>query len=93
MKHIRKIDGPTPRIHCDDRLYCRIAGDLHNALVGKPVLAGDSLMDLVQRHCPELFEICAANGFKFVPNPEARFLEKRPPDFWFDIVRPDWAVN
>jgi hypothetical protein len=89
----RIVPPPDVIIQCDDKLYGKIAGHVHNALVGKSVLAGDSLISLVERYCPEIYEICAVEGFRFVPNPESDFLERRPPQIYFNIVRPTWANN
>ena len=77
----------APLIQCDPDLYVKICTTLQHAITGKSVLAGDSLAELVQRHCPELYDIEADAGFRFEPNTDPAFLEQQPPQVWFDVVR------
>jgi hypothetical protein len=77
----------APLIQCDPDLYVKICTTLQHAITGKSVLAGDSLAELVQRHCPELYDIAAEAGFRFEPNTDPEFLEQSPPRVWFDVVR------
>jgi hypothetical protein len=82
----------APLIQCDPDLYVKICTTLQHAITGKSVLGGDSLADLVQRHCPELYDMAAESGFRFEPNTDPAFLEQSPPQVWFDVVR-DRAVK
>jgi hypothetical protein len=82
----------APLIQCDKELYIKIATTLQHAITGKSVLAGDSLVELVDRHCPEIYDIAAEAGFRFEPNTDPAFLEQSPPQVWFDVVR-DRAVR
>jgi hypothetical protein len=54
---------------------------------------GDSLVELVDRHCPEIYDIAAEAGFRFVPNTNPEFLEQQPPQVWFDVVRQHWRKH
>lgn len=74
-------------IQCDKVLYDRIATHLHLSISGKPVFYTDSLTDLVRRHCPDIYEMAAEAGFKFLPSTDPKQLEQRPPDLRFAIVR------
>jgi hypothetical protein len=87
------VSGPiarAPLIQCDKELYIRIATTLQHAITGKSVLAGDSLVDMVDRHCPEIYDMATEAGFRFVPNTDPAFLEQEPPQVWFDVVRKHW---
>jgi hypothetical protein len=82
---------PAPKvvIECDGHTYSIIAGTIHNALAGKPVIFGDNLEDLVKRHCPEVYGLAASHGYKLVPNLNCAYMEQSPPQVWFDVVRAD----
>jgi hypothetical protein len=77
----------APLVQCDKDLYIKIATTLQHAITGKNVLAGDSLVELIDRHCPGIYDIATEAGFRFVPNPGPEFLEQQPPQVWFDVVR------
>lgn len=74
-------------IECDADLYCEISSTLQFALSGKPVFYTDSLADLVNRHCPELYDLAEENGFRFIPSNDMSELEQTPPDIRFDVIR------
>lgn len=78
---------PVVVIECDPDLYAEIVGCLQNSIAGKTIFYGDSLGDIVRRHCPDVFEMAVRRGFRFVPNPESAWLEQIPVQIWFDIVR------
>ena len=77
----------APLIQCDKDLYIRISTTLQHAITGQLFRSTDSLADLVDRHCPEIYEIAAEAGFRFVPNTDPKFLQQQPTEIWFDVVR------
>lgn len=82
---------PAPKvsvIECDKELFTEVSTTLQFAITGKSYVPGVSTVaGLVALHCPELFDVCAAKGFKFVPSTDADDLKGIPPDIRFDIVR------
>lgn len=79
--------GKTAKIECEQDLYIQIATRLQHAITGKNVYYGDSLVDLVNRHCPDLYDTAKAKGFSFVPSPDKEALLQMPMGIWFDVVR------
>lgn len=80
-------------IDCDQDLMVRVAIGLQEAIVGKPIFYSDTLVDLVKRHCPHLYEMCEAEGYYFLPSDSKEELMERPPAIWFDIVAMDNEKN
>ena len=74
-------------IECDQELLLDIAMTLQGALVGKPVMYGDKLHDLIKRHCPELYDQVKDEGFILIPSDNKDDLKKVPPQIWFDVIR------
>jgi hypothetical protein len=79
-------------MQCGTELYIELCTALQDAITGKPVFCGDSLADLVRRHCPDIYAMARKGGFKFVPSLEPRDLESTPPQIWFDVFAVDSAV-
>lgn len=80
----------TPRakiVQCDKKLLQKLSTTLQFAITGKPVFYSDHLADLVNRHCPELYDIAKEAGFRFIPSTDAAELTHKPPHIWFDVVR------
>lgn len=79
----------TAIIDCgkDSQLYIDIATTLQHSLTGKKIFFSDHLGDLVNRHCPQLYDIADQAGFRFIPSNDKGELLHKPPQFWFDIVR------
>jgi len=73
-------------VECDKDLFIEVSTTLQHAITGKPIFYSDSLVDLVNRHCPELYEICSDAGFRFVPSNSKDELMESPPSIWFDII-------
>lgn len=71
----------------DSDLYIKIISTLQHSLVGKNIFYSDHLGDLVNRHCPELYDIADQAGFRFVPSSDAGELTQKPPQIWFDLIR------
>lgn len=74
-------------VQCDDDLYREVVETLRDALCGEYIYEGDSLTDLVARHCPELYEMCGESGYRFIPSSDPSDLMETPPSLWFDIIR------
>lgn len=84
------MPAPAPRpaiIECDGELYIKISTDLQHAITGKPVFYSDSLVDLVRRHCPQLYDLAKDNGYQFVPSDDTACFMKQPLDIRFDVIR------
>lgn len=77
----------VPVIECDKDLYIKISTDLQHSITGKPVYLTESLVDLVNKHCPHLYDLAEEKGFKFVPSDDASLFEQHPIDIRFDIIR------
>jgi hypothetical protein len=75
------------KVDCDGELYGKIAGSIQNALTGQNIFYSDSLVDLIRRHCPDVYDIAQEAGFVFVPSNDKDDLTKQPPEIWFDVVR------
>jgi hypothetical protein len=73
-------------VDCDQDLFTEVATTLQHAITGKPVFYSDSLVDLVKRHCPQLHDICRAQGYSFIPSNSKDELMEKPPAIWFDII-------
>lgn len=80
MKHV-------PVIECDKELLGKLSTKLQFAITGKTVFFTDSLVDLVKRHCPEIYDMAKEAGFRFVPSSDSSELEQFPPRIWFDVIR------
>lgn len=74
-------------IQCDKELYAQLSAYLHQTIAGKEVLRGDALVNIVDRHCPEIYQMALDQGFKFVPSRNTKSLEQRPPDLRFNVER------
>lgn len=57
------------------------------AVVGKPIFYSDTMKDLINRHCPEVYDVAEAAGCEFVPDSTEEPLLKRPPDLRWEIKR------
>lgn len=74
-------------IQCDKDLYAQLSSYLHQTISGKPVLRGDALVNIVDRHCPEIYQMALDKGFQFIPSRNTAALEQIPPDLRFNVVR------
>lgn len=72
---------------CGPDLYVRIATRLQHAITGQPVFHSDSLVDLVKRHCPDLYAMAKKEGYRFVPSDDKEAFLKTPIDIRFDVIR------
>lgn len=80
-------------IDCDADLLTQVSISLQEAIVGKPIFYSDSLVDLVNRNCPHLYDVCKDAGYHFIPSDNKDELMERPPEIWFDIVAVDDKPN
>lgn len=75
-------------IECDPELYTGLCTTLQHAITGKPVYYGDSLKDIVDRHCPVLYELAKDEGFHFVPSSDSgELVVNGQVRVWFDVIR------
>jgi len=74
-------------IECDGDLLIDISTVVTFALAGKPIFYSDTMADLVDRHCPEVYEMADEAGYRFLPSNDKEELMVTPPEFWFDIIR------
>ena len=73
-------------IECDKETLIDIATKLQFAITGKKILFSDSMVDIVKRHCPDIYQFAADRGFRFIPSDDKDELVKRPPNICFDIL-------
>jgi hypothetical protein len=73
-------------VECDDDLYIEVATTLQHSITGQPIFYSDTLVDMVKRHCPQLYDICRAEGYSFIPSDSKDELMESPPSVWFDII-------
>lgn len=64
-----------------------ISATVVNAVVGKPIYHSDTMKDLVNRHCPEVYDMAKQAGCEFVPDDTEEPLLTRPPDLRWEIKR------
>lgn len=57
---------PKKRVHpeCPKDVARQVDVVLASSLVSKPVFAGETLIDVVQRYCPGIYDGPAAHGFQ-----------------------------
>jgi len=77
----------TPIIQCSKEFAQELANKLQFAITGHPIWYSDSLVDLVNRHCPDIYDMAKEAGFRFVPSSDAAELTHKPPRIWFDVIR------
>lgn len=65
----------------------RVRTVIMDKLIGKPIYHSDTMKDLIDRNCPEVYEIAKAGGYAFVPDETKEPLLKSPPDLRYDMVR------
>lgn len=74
-------------IECDKELEIKLSMTVQHAITGQTVWYSDSLTDLVNRHCPEVYDIAKEAGFVFIPSSDPSELTYKPPRIWFDVIR------
>lgn len=81
------------RVECDQALFGRIVGELQGGITGKPVILGDTLIDLVKRHCPHIHTMASENGFRLELDDDPKNLELKPPfgpRIFIGVLRTSW---
>lgn len=51
---------------CPDDLRQRLYAEIAGSLSGKGIKAGERLADVVERHCPHVYSLAEADGFRLV---------------------------
>lgn len=74
-------------IECDKELYIKLSTHLQFSITGKPAYYSDSLVDLVRRHCPDIYAMAEEGGFRFIPSSNKDELLQSPIDIRFDVLR------
>lgn len=78
-----------PRIDCPMEVFQDISTALQFRITGQEVRLGDTLVDLVERHCPEVYAKAEALGYRLNLNLEQNdewALTRSPPEVWIEIV-------
>jgi len=82
------VEAKRPAIiQCDMELLTKLSTRLQFATVGQNVYYSDTLKDLVDRHCPDIYDMAKDAGFKFIPSTNKEDLVSKPPDLRFDVIR------